>query len=129
MAKEFTLPDKIDLLFRYGADRGISSAYRAIAEATGENANNIRKIHRGENRNPGLRTLLALSEYFHIDLAYFNRKTRADCERYLVDVAQKLLTDEIQQRASGMSETGLEAVRNMMDFVRKAEGLKPVDDH
>src|SRR5690349_11491103 len=118
MAKEFTLPDKVDLLFQYGEGRGISPAYRAIADATGENANNIRKIHRGENANPGLRTLLALSEYFEIDLAYFNCKTKADCERYLADVAQKLLTDEVRLRANGMSETGLEAVRNMMDFVR-----------
>jgi hypothetical protein len=83
--------------------------------------------HRGENHNPGLRTLLALSDYFEIDLAYFNCKTKAECERYLARIAQEQLVDEVRLRADGMSETGLAALRNIMDFVRKAEGLPPVE--
>ena len=127
MAKLLTLPEKIELLFQYGENRGISPAYRTIAEATKENANNIRKIHRGKNANPGLRTLLALSEYFQIDLAYFNCKTKSECERYLARVAQEHLIEDVRLRADGLSETGLEALRNMMDFVRKAEGLASVE--
>jgi transcriptional regulator with XRE-family HTH domain len=121
-----TLAEKLELLFEYGESRGISAAYRAIAVATGENANNIRKIHRGENKNPGLKILTALGDYFGVDLAYFNCKTKVDCEAYLSRFAPARETDEIKLRAHGMSEAGLAALRTMMDMARRAEGLPPV---
>ena len=127
MARPLTLADKLDLLFKYGESRGISAAYRTIADATDENANNIRKIHRGENTNPGLKILTALVRYFQVDLAYFNCETRAECQAYLAKYAAEHELDQIKLRADGMSEAGLSALRNMMDFVRKAEGLPPVE--
>src|SRR5438132_3414934 len=63
MVHKLSLAEQLELLFAYGEFRGISSAYRAIATSTGENANNIRKIHRGANANPGLRMLNALTSY------------------------------------------------------------------
>ncbi len=127
MARTLSLADKLDLLFQYGESRGISSAYRTIADATDENANNIRKIHRGENTNPGLKILTALVGYFRVDLAYFNCQTKAECQAYLAKYPAAHELEEIKLRANGMSETGLAALRNMMDFVRKAEGLPPVE--
>jgi transcriptional regulator with XRE-family HTH domain len=125
MARALTLADKLQILFEYGEARGISPAYRAIAEATGENATNIRKIHKGENINPGLKILRALVKYFGVGLSYFDYDTRAECEAYLAQFAPARAADEIKLRANGMSEEGLTAVRNMLDFVRKAEGLGP----
>src|SRR5687768_13379521 len=127
VARTLSLAEKLDLLFQYGESRGISSAYRTIADATDENANNIRKIHRGKNANPGLKILTALVRYFQVDLAYFNCQTKAECQAYLAKYAAEHELDEIKLRATGMSEAGLAALRNMMDFVRKAEGLPPVD--
>lgn len=127
MARILNLAEKLDLLFEYGESRGISAAYRTIADATDENATNIRKIHRGENTNPGLKILTALVGYFQVDLAYFNCETKAECQDYLARFAPARELDEIRLRASGMSEEGLAALRNMMDFVRKAEGLPPVE--
>ena len=127
MARTLSLAEKVDLLFQYGDSRGISSAYRAIADATGENANNIRKIHRGENTNPGLKILTALVQYFGVGLDYFLLTTKADCEAYLARIAAARQLDGVKLRANGLSEEGLNALNNMIDFVRKAEGLPPVD--
>jgi len=66
VARGLSLADQVELLFAYGESRGMSAAYRAIAVATGENATNIRKIHRGENLNPGFQLLRALTRYFHV---------------------------------------------------------------
>jgi transcriptional regulator with XRE-family HTH domain len=127
VARTLSLAEKLDLLFQYGESRGISPAYRTIAEATDENANNIRKIHRGENTNPGLKILTALVQYFGVGLDYFLLTTKADCEAYLARIAAARELDGIKLRANGLSEEGLNAVNNMVDFVRKAEGLPPVD--
>ncbi|MCC7362071.1 MAG: hypothetical protein IT317_21480 [Anaerolineales bacterium] len=127
MARTLSLAEKLDLLFQYGESRGISPAYRTIADATDENANNIRKIHRGENTNPGLKILTALVRYFRVDLAYFNCQTKAECQAYLAKYPAEHELDEIKLRANGMSEAGLAALRAMMDIVRKGEGLPPFE--
>ena len=121
-----TLSEKLVLLFEYGESRGHSTKYRAIAEAIGENANNIRKIYLGENANPGLKILTALVGYFDIDLAYFNCGTKADCRAYLEHAAPARETVAISQRAQGMSEDGLALIRQLMDIIRKAERLPPL---
>ena len=126
MARVLTLGEQLELLFDYGQARGTSPAYRAIAQATGENANNIRKIHRGENANPGLKILKALVWYFGVDLAYFNCETKADCEAYLAKFAPARETDHLKLRAHGLSEESLAAINTMMDMARKAESLPPV---
>ena len=127
MARTLSLAEKLELLFRYGESRGISSAYRTIAEATGENANNIRKIHRGENNNPGLKILTALVQYFEVGLDYFLLNSKAECESYLSRIAAARQLEGVKLRANGLSEEGLNALNNMIDFVRKAEGLPPVE--
>ena len=127
MARALTLADKLEILFDYGESRGISAAYRTIADATGENATNIRKIHRGENTNPGLKILTALVKYFRVDLAYFNCETKAECQDYLARFAPTREMEAVKLRTNGLSESGIAAVRGMLDFVRKAEGLPPME--
>ncbi len=78
-----SLAQQVDLLFKYGQDRGLPSTYRAVAEATGETTNNLFRIRRGHNLNPGLRTVSALVNYFSTDLGYFSCKSKADCLKYL----------------------------------------------
>ena len=87
MSKNILLAEQVDLLFKYGRARGLSVTYRAVADATGETANNIFRIHHGQNTNPGLRTLTALVEYFKTDLGYFSCKTKEDCLKYLTRTA------------------------------------------
>jgi hypothetical protein len=83
MSKFISLAEQMDTLFQHGRERGLSVTYRAIANATGETANNLFRIHHGQNTNPGLRTLSALVVYFHTDLGYFSCKTKEDCIHYL----------------------------------------------
>lgn len=127
MSRVLSLAEKLQLLFEYGESRGISAAYRTIADATEENAANIRKIHRGENTNPGLKILTALTKYFRVDLAYFNCETKAECQAYLAQFALAAELKAIKLRETGVSEEGMAAMRNMLDFVRKAEGLPPLE--
>lgn len=126
VARTLTMGEQLDLLFEYGESRGISAAYRAIAQATGENANNIRKIHRGDNKNPGIKIVKALARYFNVDLAYFNCETKAACQAYLANFAPAREADGLKMRSHGLSEEGWAAVNTMVDFIRKAESLPPV---
>jgi len=91
MFKSISLAEQIDILFKHGKERGLPVTYRAIAEATEEAANNLFRIHHGQNTNPGLRTLSALVEYFGTDLGYFSYKIKEDCLNYLHQPAQKTL--------------------------------------
>ncbi len=125
MTEPISLAAKLALLFEYGQDKGLPTTYRAIAEATKENANNIRKIYVGENENPGLRTLSALAEYFQVGLAYFDCNSREECEAYLEGATARHLTETIALRTRGISESGLEAIKNMIDYVRNVERLPP----
>ncbi len=90
MAKTISLAQQVDLLFKYGQDRGLPITYRALAEATGETINNLFHIRHGQNRNPGLRTLSALVNYFGTDLGYFSCKSKADCLKYLKTRSQRV---------------------------------------
>jgi transcriptional regulator with XRE-family HTH domain len=83
MSKNISLAEQLDILFKHGKARGLAVTYRAVAVATGETANNIFRIHHGQNTNPGLRTLTALVEYFKTDLGYFSCKNKEDCLKYL----------------------------------------------
>jgi transcriptional regulator with XRE-family HTH domain len=123
MARELTFSEKMAYLFKYGEARGIATTYRAIAEATRENANNIRKIYLGENPNPGIRTVRALADYFGVSLAYFDCATRTECQDYLTGAKPQQLRQDIAIRVDGLSETGLEAISKLIDYVRKAEEL------
>ncbi|MCC7359943.1 MAG: helix-turn-helix transcriptional regulator [Anaerolineales bacterium] len=128
MVRGWSLADQVELLFAYGESRGISAAYRAIAVATGENATNIRKIHHGENLNPGLQLLRAITHYFHVDLDYFNCTTRAACTAYLSTIAQRKLLDHIEKQSVGLSEAGRAYIERTIDYIRRAEGLPPLGD-
>ena len=87
MPKNISLAEQVDILFKHGRERRLPVTYRAVPEATGETANNIFRIHHGQNINPGLRTLSALVEYFKTDLGYFACKTKEDCLNYLTRTA------------------------------------------
>jgi transcriptional regulator with XRE-family HTH domain len=128
VSRSLTLADKLALLFEYGESRGISAAYRTIAVATGENGTNIRKIHHGENLNPGLRTLTALADYFGIGLDYFLCETRTACQDYLSGAAQQRLLSVVPKALTGISEHGVNTLLTWIYIVRRAERLPPVED-
>lgn len=118
-----SLAEQIDILFEYGAARELNTTYRALAEATGESASNLHKIHQGINDNPGLKLLRSLTEYFDIELAYFDCETREACRRYLSQRAEDEVMDEVAMRSGEISHDGLRAIREMIAYVKRAEGV------
>src|SRR6266849_577698 len=115
MPRSFTLAEKLALLFDYGEEQGLNITYRAIAEATRENA------------NPGVRTLTALASYFQVGLAYFDCTSRAACQDFLRGATERYLTNKIALRSTGLSEAGKEAILNMIEFIRDVEKQPPSD--
>jgi|GEM_PF-848319 len=124
MAKTISLAEQVDILFKHGRERGLPVTYRAVADAVGETANNIFRIHHGQNLNPGLRTLSALVEYFQTDLGYFSCKTKTDCLHYLNQTVPSKALDKLTLRAEGISPAGIEKILQVVDLVRQAEGVK-----
>ena len=125
---ELTLADKLAVLSDYGKKHGISTTAYSIAHATGENTTNIQRILNGENSNPGLRTLTAITGHFGIGLGYFDCKTEAECQEYLTlldaekarsDVSEKQIIDEIAKRSSGLGPEGLQVLKNMAEYLKQ----------
>jgi transcriptional regulator with XRE-family HTH domain len=124
MVKTISLAEQVDILFKHGRERGQSVTYRAVAEAVGETANNIFRIHHGQNLNPGLRTLSALVEYFDTDLGYISCKTKAECLSHLNQTIPHKTLNKLTMRAEGISPAGIKTILQVVDLVRQAEGVK-----
>lgn len=123
MPKTISLAEQVTVLFKQGRDRGLSITYRGVAEASGETANNIFRIHHGHNLNPGLRTLSALVGYFDTDLGYFSCKTKSDCRHYLHHTLPHKTRDKLTLRAESISPAGIKKILQVVDIVRQAEGV------
>ena len=123
MVKTISLAEQVNVLFKQGRDRGLPVTYRAVAEAIGETANNIFRIHHGQNLNPGLRTLSALVEHFGTDLGYFSCKTKSDCLHYVNHTLPHKTLDKLTMRAEGISPAGIKKILQVVDLVRQAEGV------
>src|SRR5690349_10458432 len=114
MNTELPLSKKVDILFLWGEERGLNVTYKAIAEATGETWTNFNKIRRGENANPGLRTIEALARYFGVRLDYFNSDTEAQCWAYLKELDEQSIVHKVRMRAHGLSPEALVTLDNMI---------------
>ena len=123
-----SLNKMVDLLFEFGEAQGMETTYQGIARVTGIAWNNIRKIRLGENSNPSLNTIQALSDYFGVKLDYFNCRTEEECRTYLGRLAESDINEQVddihvKMRSSGVSMEGLQALQAMIDYVKRAEGL------
>ncbi len=119
-----TLANQVDMLLQYGASKDLNTSYRSIADVIGVTPSNLHKIHQGANKNPGIRLLRSLVDYFGVDLAYFDCKTVEECEDYLRKQAEDEVLDEVAMRADRISPEGLKTIREMIEYVKKAEGLE-----
>jgi transcriptional regulator with XRE-family HTH domain len=116
-----TLAKQFALLFKYGQAQGLPTTLRAVAEATKESPNNLQKILQGDNTNPGLRTLNAVATYFGVSLAYFDCKTKAECQEYLRKAEREKTLAGIAMRAEELSPDGRAAIEQMIEHARKVE--------
>lgn len=117
MSTELPLWKKVDILFQWGEEQGLNVTYKAVAEATGETWTNFNKIRRGENANPGLRTVESLARYFGVRLDYFNSETEAACWTYLKELDEESIVRKVRMRANGLSPEALVTLDNMINNV------------
>lgn len=125
---EFTLAGKLAILAEHGKKHGISATAYSIAHATDENTTNIQRILNGDNTNPGLRTLTAITSHFGVGLGYIDCKTEVDCKAYLAqldsekerdEISEAQVLGEIAKRSSGLGPEGLLVLKTVMDYLKK----------
>jgi len=125
-----TLAEKIDLLFKNFTHRdGKEFTYQEVEEGTDRAVTGayVWKLRTGKAENPGYRVLKALSDFFDVPVTYFFEEQVT--EEYVQNLKlaadlQKTGVADIALRASDLNETGKETILGMIEYVRKAQGLK-----
>jgi transcriptional regulator with XRE-family HTH domain len=131
-AERWTLADKIDRLF--ATVRPSKGEYTheevatAIREAGGPtiSATYLWQLRKGHRDNPTKRHLEALSDFFGVSPAYFfddEAAERIDAELALLTAMRDASVRQVALRASGLSTESLQTIADMVERVRKLEGL------
>lgn len=132
-----TLAEKIDRLFQtVHPARGEythEEVANAIREAGGPtiSATYLWQLRKGLRDNPTKRHLEALSEFFGVPPAYFfddEIAERVDVELSLLSSLRDASVRQVALRASGLSPESLQAIVEMIERVRKLEGLPDPSD-
>lgn len=101
----------------------------AINIAAGEktiSATYVWQLRTGRKTNPTMRHLEALAQYCGVSAAYFlsdEESAKIDEQLALLDALKQSDTRNIALRSTGLSESSRRAVSNMIDQLRKLEGL------
>lgn len=126
------LAERLDFLFRTVTDPATGQQYqhRDVADAINRAAGHalishtyIWQLRTGQKDNPTRQHIAALAAFFRVSPLYFfdNLETQAD-DKAAVALRDDALRDTAI-RASGLSAQSLSAVQQMIDSLRKIEGL------
>jgi len=125
-----TLAEKIDLLFKtFKKPDGSQYTYQEVEEGTGKAITGayVWKLRTGKAENPSYKVLKVLSDFFQVPVSFFFEEEVS--EEYLQNL--KLATQlrgagvqHIALRAGDLDEAGKRAVMEMIEYVRKAQGLQ-----
>ena len=133
-----TLAEKVDLLFRTFRPRGggeysFEEVAQKIAESGGPtiSATYLWMLRKGIRDNPTKKHLEALANFFKVSPEYFFDSETA--QRYaaqldLVGAFRDAGVREIALRAQDLSPEALQTIAEMLDRVRKLEGLPDARD-
>lgn len=127
-----TLAEKIDLLFRtFKKPDGEEFTYQEVEEGTHKAVTGayVWKLRTGKGENPGYRVLEALSDFFGVPVSYFfeEQVTEEDVQNLkLATELRKAGVAHIALRASDLDKAGKRAVLEMIEYIRKAQGLQSV---
>jgi transcriptional regulator with XRE-family HTH domain len=91
-------------------------------------------LRRGDRDNPTIKHLDALATFFDVSPAYFfdDAKSRAIAsELALLRALRSANVERIAVRLNGVSARGIEAITQVIESIRAAEGLspQPPEDH
>jgi transcriptional regulator with XRE-family HTH domain len=125
-----TLAEKIDLLFKtFKKPDGSQYTYQEVEEGTNKAITGayVWKLRTGRAKNPSYKVLKVLSDFFQVPVSFFFEEEVS--EEYLQDL--KLATQlreagvqHIALRTGDLDEAGKRAVLEMIEYVRKAQGLQ-----
>jgi len=129
-ARMSTMAEKVDLLFKtFTKPDGKEFAYPEVEEGTNKAVTGayVWKLRTGKAENPGHRVLKALSDFFGVPVSYFFEEQVS--EEYVQDLRlaaelRKAGVAHLALRASDLDEAGKRAVLEMIEYVRKAQGLE-----
>jgi transcriptional regulator with XRE-family HTH domain len=113
----FTKPDGSEYTYREvedGTNRAVTAAY-------------VWRLRTGKAENPGYRVLAALCRFFEVSITYFFSE-EPEAEVYVKELRlARALHEEgvahLARRAGELDEEGRNAVLEMIEYVRKAQGL------
>jgi transcriptional regulator with XRE-family HTH domain len=125
-----TLAEKIDLLFKtFRKPDGSQYTYQEVEEGTNKAVTGayVWKLRTGKAENPSYKVLKVLSDFFEVPVSFFFEEEVS--EEYLqnLKLATQLREDGVQHialRAGDLDEAGKRAVLEMIEYVRKAQGLQ-----
>ena len=127
-----TLAEKIDRLFRSVHPAQGEYTHEEVASAIRKaggptiSATYLWQLRKGVRKNPTMRHLEALSEFFGVPPAYFfddEVSARIDAELSLLASFRDASVRQVALRASGLSPESIQAIVEMIERVRKLEGL------
>jgi ESX-1-secreted protein regulator len=127
-----TLSEKLDQLFAVvhppKGEYTHEEVANAIRDAGGPtvSATYIWQLRKGLRDNPTKKHLAALSSFFGVPVAYFfdnEAAARIDAELALLSAIRDARVRQVALRASGLSTESLETIAEMIERVRKLEGL------
>jgi transcriptional regulator with XRE-family HTH domain len=119
------ISERVDLLFRTVLDEnGQEYSYRQIEKLAGGDvsATSIWKLRSGKTKNPGQKTIRALSKAFGVPVNYFFDKvvSRENIPQYRDEYRDsEKLVDQIALRAGQLNGEGQEAILNLIDYIQK----------
>ncbi len=127
-----TLAEKVDRLFaqvrptkgEYSYEH-VASAIRAEGGPT-ISATYLWQLRKGLRDNPTLKHLEALSSFFGVPASYFfddEAATSIDAQLAVLASLRDASVRNVAVRASGLSPESLETIADMIERVRKLEGL------
>ena len=123
------IAEKLDCLFQeFKNPQGKEYTYQEIEEGTGRAVTStyVWKLRTGKASNPGFRVLKALSEFFQVPVSYFFEDDVSPDYLQEMKLASQLRKQGVAQialRASDLDARGQQAVLEMIEYVRKAQGL------
>jgi transcriptional regulator with XRE-family HTH domain len=127
------IAERLDLLFRtVTKEGGKEYSYREIEELAGGaiTSTSIWKLRTGRTQNPSLKTLQALSAAFEVPVAYFftEEVTEDDIPAYLQQYRDEKMVGQIALRARDLDDNGKQAILDMINYVRRVQGLNNNDE-
>lgn len=133
-----TFAEKLDRLFRtvHPAGRGPYSYNDVAAGIRARGPVSISPqylwlLRRGERDNPTIQHLEAIADFFGVPAAYFLDDAKAavvDQELETVIALRDSSVRQVALRAAGLSPRSLDAIQEMIEQVRRLEGLGKAED-